>query len=73
MRFNQESPVAHSGRSVPEFHRSSLFIRSIDTPQITFNTFHPTSRSDLVKSRWVLSGSRLFKWVTLAERDLVSE
>lgn len=50
MQFDQESLAAYSGRSVPEFHRSSLFIGSADAPPITFNAAHVTSRFDHVKS-----------------------
>lgn len=49
MQLSYQLRVAHSGRTVPEYNRSSLFIRSVDTQRITSNNYDPNVRIQFVK------------------------
>ncbi len=69
MQLNYQLRVAHSGRTVPEFNRSSLFIRSVDTQRITSNSSNTSVSIKFVKSafsrRWgrggyASNGARLY-------------
>jgi len=49
MQLSYQLRVAHSGRTVPDFNRSSLFIRSVDTQRITSNRSHTSVSIRFVK------------------------
>lgn len=71
--FDRQSAMAHSGRTVPEFNRSSLFARPAAAERVTLNAADFTCalnsvnrlESDTSRHLWLKPCLRWFNWPTV--------